>query len=53
MKIGIEHREPAVEHRPLSVPKQREAETEAQMQEVLTRRIAAHRARKTRKDNFA
>jgi hypothetical protein len=51
MKKDISHREPVVEHRPLSVPKQREAETEARLQEVVQRRIAEHRARKPKKEN--
>lgn len=46
MKRDIEHREPAVKSRPLSVPKQREAETEARLQEVVRRRIEDHRQRK-------
>jgi len=50
MKKDIEHRDPAVESRPLSVPKQREAETEARLQEVVRKRIAEHRARKTGKE---
>lgn len=46
MKRDISHREPVVEHRPLSVPKQREAETERRLQEVVRRRIDDHRQRK-------
>ena len=38
MKKNIIHQDPAVEHRPLSAPKQR--------REVLRQRIADHRARK-------
>ena len=39
MKKNIIHQDPAVEHRPLSAPKQR-------LREVLRQRIADHRARK-------
>ena len=52
MKKDIIHQDPAVEHRPLSAPKQRQAETEARLQEVVRKRIAEHRRRKTGKDNL-
>lgn len=50
MKRDIEHQDPAVEHRPMTVPKQREAETEARLQEVVRRRIQEHRTRKAQEE---
>jgi hypothetical protein len=46
MKKDITHREPAVEHRPMTPAKQRQAETESRLQEVVRRRIQEHRQRK-------